>query len=187
MKPSTRVIDRIVSGLVGLVLLGGGLWALGDRLGQRIASDAAQRVSTSTIAGLPDQSWWRPVVGAVGVLLIIGALWLLVRHLHRPAARTVAIPGGGTVDLGRVADAVAADLGRSPLIHRARASTRVEKGGPVIRVAVGVSPDASVEDLSALAAAARHEVASATGPDVDLQILVDDRRGDRASRESIVD
>ncbi|RDB47037.1 alkaline shock response membrane anchor protein AmaP, partial [Tsukamurella tyrosinosolvens] len=64
MKGSTRVIDRILAGLVGLVLLGGGLWALGDRLGQRTAADAADRVSVPTIVRLPDQSWWPAVTGA---------------------------------------------------------------------------------------------------------------------------
>lgn len=177
MKPSTRVIDRLVAGLVGLVLLGGGLWALGTRLGQRTATDATERVSTATIVRLPDEPWWPPVVGAAGVLLILLTLWLLARHLRTSGARTVVTEGGGTVDLGRVADAVAADLERNPLIRRARASTAVEKGRPIIRITVGITPTASVEELSALAAAARREVIAATNPDVGLQLLVNDRRG----------
>ncbi|KXP01768.1 alkaline shock response membrane anchor protein AmaP [Tsukamurella tyrosinosolvens] len=179
MKGSTRVIDRILAGLVGLVLLGGGLWALGDRLGQRTAADAADRVSVPTIVHLPDQPWWPAVTGAAGAVLVLVALWLLVRHLRSSASRTAHTPGDGTVDLGRVADAVAADLGRSPLIRRARPSTVIEKGRPVIRVAVAISPGAPVDELTALAAAARHDVVAATGPDVAFQVLVNDRRGDR--------
>ncbi|WP_193560266.1 alkaline shock response membrane anchor protein AmaP [Tsukamurella sputi] len=179
MKPSTRVIDRLVAGLVGLVLLAGGLWALGYRLGQRTATDATHRVSTETVTRLPDEPWWPPVIGAAGVVLILGTLWLLVRHLRSASTRTVPTEGGGTVDLGRVADAAAADVARSPLIRRARPSTVVEKGRPIIRIAVGVSPDASVEELSALAAAARREVTAATNPDVGFQLLVNDRRGDK--------
>ncbi|MBS4102604.1 alkaline shock response membrane anchor protein AmaP [Tsukamurella paurometabola] len=179
MKGSTRVIDRLVAGLVGLVLLGGGLWALGDRLGQRIAADAADRVSVPTIVRLPDQPWWPAVTGVAGALLVLLALWLLVRHLRSAGSRTAQTPGDGTVDLGRVADAVAADLRRSTLVRRARPSTVVEKGTPIIRVAVSVAPDAPVDELAALAAAARREVAAATGPDVGFQVLVNDRRGDR--------
>lgn len=178
MKPSTRMIDRIVVGLVGLVLLGGGLWALGDRLDQRLAIDATDHISTSTIDRLPEQPWWPAVVGAAGVLLILVALWLLVRHLRGTASKTVVTEGGGTVDLDRVADAVAADLGRSPLIRRARSRTVLEKGRPVIRVSVSIAPDAPVHELSALAAAARRDVAAAAGPDVAFQVLVNDRRDD---------
>lgn len=183
MKPSTRVIDRLVAGLVGLVLLAGGLWALGDRLGQRTAAEAADRVSTAKITRLPDEPWWPAVVGAAGVALILLTLWLLVRHLRSAGSRTTVTEGGGTVDLGRVADAVAADLGRNPLIRRARPSTAVEKGRPIIRMAVSIAPSASVEELSALAAAARREVAAATNPDVGFQILVNDRRGDKGLGE----
>ena len=179
MRGSTRVIDRILAGLVGLALLGGGLWALGDRLGQRTAADAADRVSVPTIVRLPDQPWWPAVTGAAGAILVLVALWLLVRHLRSSASRTAHVPGDGTVDLGRVADAVAADLGRSPLIRRARPSTVVETGLPVIRGAIASAPGAPVDELSALAAAARRDVAAAAGPDVAFQVLVNDRRGDR--------
>lgn len=183
MKTSTRVIDRLVAGLVGIVLLGGGLWALGYRLGQHTATDATRRVSTATITRLPDEPWWPAVIGAAGVVLILGTLWLLVRHLRSASTRTVPTDGGGTVDLGRVGDAVAADLSRSPLIRRARPSTVVEKGRPIVRMAVSVVPDASVEDLTALASAARREVTAATNPDVGFQILVNDRRGDKGLGE----
>lgn len=179
MRGSTRVIDRLITGLVGVLLLAGGVWALGDRLGQRNARAAADRVSVPTITGLPDQPWWPAAVGAGGVVLVLGALWLLVRHLHTAGSRTVPVPGGGTVEMGRVADAVAADLGRSPWIRKARASTRIEKGHPVIRVAVTVSPGASAADLSGLAEGARRDVAAAAGPGVTFQLLVNDRRDDR--------
>lgn len=183
MKGSTRVIDRIIAGVVGLLLLAGGLWALGNRLGQKVATDATGRVSVPTIVRLPDEPWWPAVTGAAGVVLVLGALWLLVRHLRSTTARTALTPGGGTVDLGRVADAVAEDLGRSPLVRRARATTRVEKGRPIVRVALAVTPDAPVDELTALAAAARDEVAAAAGPEVALQVLVDDRRGDKGLGE----
>lgn len=183
MRGSTRVIDRILAGLVGLVLLGGGLWALGDRLGQRTAADAADRVSVPTIVRLPDQPWWPAVTGAAGAILVLAALWLLVRHLRGSASRTAHTPGDGTVDLGRVAAAVASDLGRSPLIRRARPSTVIEKGRTVIRVAVAIAPGAPGDELTALAAAARRDVAAATGPDVAFQVLVNDRRGDRGLGE----
>ncbi|KXP10427.1 hypothetical protein [Tsukamurella pseudospumae] len=183
MKPSTRVIDRLVAGLIGLVLLGGGLWALGYRLGQRTATDATHRVSTATITRLPDEPWWPAVIGAAGVVLILGTLWLLVRHLRSASTRMIRTEGGGTVDLGRVAEAVASDLSRSPLIRRARPSTAVDRGRPIIRIAVSVVPEASVEDLSALALAARREVAAATNPDVGFQVLVNDRRDDKGLGE----
>ncbi len=184
MKPSTRVIDRVIAGLVGLVLLGAGLWALGYRLGQRTATDAGHRVSTAKIVDLPDQRWWPAVTGAAGVLLVLGSLWLLLRHVRITGSTTVLTDGGGTVDLGRIADAVAADLGRSPLIRRARAATAIANGRPVIRVSASAAPGAGTEDLAALAAAARDEVAAATNPDVDLQVLVNDRRGEKGLGDS---
>lgn len=174
MRPTTRVLDRVITGFVGLLLLAGGGWALAYRLGQRQVTDANRRISTKTIDDLPNQPWWPAVVGVTGAILVLVALWLLVRHLRSAASRTVVTDGGGTVELNRVADAVAADLTRNPLIRRARTATLVEKGRPLIRVSVTVPPEASVDELSALAVAARREVRAATNPEVGLQILVND-------------
>ncbi|GAB3130739.1 hypothetical protein GCM10027289_15980 [Tsukamurella serpentis] len=178
MKTSTRVLDRLVVALIGIVLLGGGLWALGTRIGERYTTDATRRVSVEKITRLPDEPWWPTVTAIAGVLLILGALWLLIRHLHRPASRTLVTEGGGTVELGRVADAVTADLAESPLLQRARSSTVVDRGRPIIRVSAKVAPGVSADELAVLASAAGREVTAATNSEVGFQLLVNPERAD---------
>jgi hypothetical protein len=95
-----------------------------------------------------------------------------VRHLRSSASKTVATEDDGTVDLTRIGEAVASDLARSELIRRARSTTIVERGHPVIRIAATIAPGASDNELAALARAAQNEVTRATNPDVRLQVLV---------------
>lgn len=185
MRSSTRVIDRILAGVLGLALIAGGAWLLAYRQGVAFTTEATHRLAPDVIAASPDKPWWQASVVAAGVLLVLVTVWLLVRHLRAPASKTVDTEDGGSVDLGKVAQAVADDLARSELIRRARSATLVERGHPVIRVSVTVAPGASDEELAALARAAQHEVTRATNPDVRLQVLINgedtsDRRRDHA-------
>lgn len=172
MRSSTRVIDRIIAGLVGLALIAGGGWLLAYRTGVRFTTDATHRLAPDLIAGAPDQPWWRSSVVGAGTVLVLLAAWLLVRHLRSSASKTVATEDDGTVDLTRIGEAVASDLARSELIRRARSTTIVERGHPVIRIAATIAPGASDNELAALARAAQNEVTRATNPDVRLQVLV---------------
>ncbi|ADG80639.1 Alkaline shock response membrane anchor protein AmaP OS=Tsukamurella paurometabola (strain ATCC 8368/ DSM / CCUG 35730 / CIP 100753 / JCM 10117 / KCTC 9821 / NBRC 16120 / NCIMB 702349 / NCTC 13040) OX=521096 GN=Tpau_4069 PE=4 SV=1 [Tsukamurella paurometabola] len=183
MRSSTRVIDRILTGLLGLGLIAGGGWLLAYRQGVRFTTDATHRLAPDVIARTPDQPWWQAAVVAAGVVLILLTAWLLVRHLRAPASKTVDTEHGGTVDLSRIADAVADDLARSDVIRRARARTLVERGHPVIRVSATVAPGAADDELATLARAAQHEVTRATNPDVRLQLLVNGEDASERRRE----
>lgn len=176
MKTSTRGIDRLITGIVGLILLGGGGWLLAYRLGESHVVSATHRLLPNKIAGVDGYEWWPATVGGIGVLLILLSIWLLLRHLQGARSKVVITPGGGSVDLGKIADAVAGEVGRSPLIRRARATTLQHKGKPAIRVLVSVAPDADIAELRALSRAARQEVKKASSPDVQLQLLVNGER-----------
>jgi hypothetical protein len=87
----TRSLDRIVTLLVGLVLLALGLaaweWRLDvtGRLSPTLRTDGADTVL--------DSSWWPWAWAAVGVVLgIVGVLWL-VAHLPRPTRGRSRIDG----------------------------------------------------------------------------------------------
>lgn len=172
MKSSTRAIDRLITAIVGLLLLGGGGWLLAYRLGETHVVSATHRIDPHKIAGVPDYEWWPAAVGGIGVLLILLSLWLLLRHLHGSRATIVTTPTGGAVDLGKVADAVADELGRSELIERARATTVRHKGKSAIRVRATAAPDASITQLRDLTRLAQLEVKRASSQEVRLQMLV---------------
>ncbi|ADG76933.1 Alkaline shock response membrane anchor protein AmaP OS=Tsukamurella paurometabola (strain ATCC 8368/ DSM / CCUG 35730 / CIP 100753 / JCM 10117 / KCTC 9821 / NBRC 16120 / NCIMB 702349 / NCTC 13040) OX=521096 GN=Tpau_0286 PE=4 SV=1 [Tsukamurella paurometabola] len=173
MRSSTRLVDRFITLLTGLVLLGIGGWLLAYRLGERHIVSASQRLIPDKIADTPDSPWWNPAVGIAGVALVLLALWLLLQHLRTNTAKTVATAHGGTVDLTKVATAVAEDLSTSPLIRKARSTTIQHKDQPTIQVRVTIAPGAPVQELAELARAAQTEVTAATNPDIGLQLLVD--------------
>ncbi|TWS20671.1 alkaline shock response membrane anchor protein AmaP [Tsukamurella asaccharolytica] len=172
MKASTRVLDRGLTLLVGLLLLAGGGWLLAYRLGESTVVSATHRLRPDEIARVPEQPWWPAVVGIGGVLIVLIALWLLLRHLVTNSAKTVSATDGGTVDLDKIADAVAEDLSSNPLIVKARSTTLEHKGQPLIRVRVTAARGAPVKELAVLARSTQREVTAATNPDVGLQVVV---------------
>ena len=171
MRPSTRALDRLITLIAGLALLAGGGWLVAYRLGERHIVSASHRLLPNKIADAPDQPWWPTVVGIAGVAIVLLALWLLLQHLTTNTAKSITTTGGGTVDLGKVANAVADDLSANPLIRRARSTTLKDQGQPLIRVSVTLAPHAPLNELAALARNTQRKVTAATNPDVGLQIL----------------
>ncbi|WP_019202847.1 hypothetical protein [Tsukamurella sp. 1534] len=181
MKRSTRVLDRVIVGVIGLLFIGGGLWLVGYREGVAPAVTGAHRLRPRAIADAPQQDWWALAVGGAGVILVLLTVWLLLRHLRPATSVTVQRPGG-TVDIGRLAAAAADDLERHPAFDRARVAVRREGGRVVVRIKSRVDPAADVDELSRVAAAVRRELQAAAGPEVVVQVLAEPGDAETTSR-----
>lgn len=178
MTRTTQFIDRLLTALLGIVLLTGSAWLIGYGAHTRLARQAATAVDPQALARTLEWPWLSGVLAGAGVAAFLAGLWLLLVHLRPTSVRSL---GGtdGEVDLSRLADAAADDLARHPAVQSARAVTLREKGRPVVRVTVGVSPHTSTAEIRRLARQCGADVRRAANGDLDFQLLVKDVSPDR--------
>lgn len=167
MKTRTAM-NRILLALAGVVLLGGGLLVLAGGL------DIYRRWNLTPPADWPlstphdillsradrtrwtDESWWWPtVIAALALVVLLSLWWLLAQGRRRRPGRLLV---GGTppqdgVELRDQAlnDALAADAGQLPGVHRAGATMTGRPSRPQARLTLTLTPDsAPTEVLDAL-------------------------------------
>ncbi|MFF8097513.1 alkaline shock response membrane anchor protein AmaP [Streptomyces sp. NPDC016675] len=162
MRAVLRTVDRVLLGLVGLVLvaLGGSVLAIG--LGATAPSwwlhDGPHDVllSTAERTRWRDAGWWWPVVIAALAVLLLLALWWLVAVLRRRRLGEVLVDTGdgeGAVLRGRALEAaLAEEAGRVDGIERAKVRLVGRRDAPATRVrlllAPHVDPGTALDDLT---------------------------------------
>ncbi|MEU8590641.1 alkaline shock response membrane anchor protein AmaP [Streptomyces sp. NPDC048664] len=150
MRAVRRIVNRVLIGLVGLILiaLGGAVLAVG--LGVRPPSwwihqgphdvllDQAERTRWR------DRSWWWPAVIASLAVLVLLALWWLAAVLRRGRLKEVVVDtGDGEAALLRgraLEDALAEEAGRTDGVAWAQAWLTGRRGAPRARIRLGVAP-----------------------------------------------
>lgn len=175
MTSVIRVIDRFLTATVAVAMLVTGAWLIGYRMNAQVAREAAARVDPDAVARIPEWPWWPATLGVGGVVAVLLGLWLVLLHLRPRAVRTV-VGDAGAVDLDRLADAAADDLGRHPAVQRAKAVTRTERGRPVMRVTAEVAPHTHSHDVRRLARRCEADARRAAGTDFEFQLLVEQVR-----------
>lgn len=147
-----RIVNRVLLGLIGLVLLvvGGSVLAVG--LGapspgwwihqgrDDVLLTAAERTRWR------DQGWWWPVVFAVLAVLLVLALWWLTRSVQRHRLAVVSVDTGDHEDAALRAraleDSVAAEAAGLDGVDRARVRLTGRRRTPRMRMGVRLEPDA---------------------------------------------
>ncbi|GAA3960267.1 alkaline shock response membrane anchor protein AmaP [Streptomyces marokkonensis] len=158
-----RTVDRVLLGLVGLVLIafGGSVLAIG--LGAPAPSwwlhDGPHDVllSASERTRWRDAGWWWPVVIAVLAVLLLLALWWLVAVVRRRRLAEVLVDTGdgeGAVLRGRALEAVLAqEAERMDGVERTKVRLTGRRSAPASRVrlllAPHVDPGTALDDLTA--------------------------------------
>ncbi|WP_441349168.1 alkaline shock response membrane anchor protein AmaP [Streptomyces sp. NTH33] len=144
------VVNRVLTGLVGLVLLvvGGSVLAVG--LGVRLPSWWIHRgrhdvlLSTAERTRWRETGWWWPAVLAGLAVLFLLALWWLIAVLRRrrPAEVLVDTGDGGTAWLrGRaLADVLAAEAGQLDGVSRAHVRLTGRRNAPAAHVQLLLEP-----------------------------------------------
>ncbi|WP_351225592.1 alkaline shock response membrane anchor protein AmaP [Streptomyces sp. NPDC002133] len=148
-----RVVNRVLLGLAGLVLLavGGGVLAAGLGLGVPswwpwsgpddvlLSGSARQRWRA--------EGWWWPVVIAALAVLVLLALWWLVAQLRRSRLAEVLVESGdgeGALLRGRALEAVlAGEAEHLDGVARARIALHGRRTAPTARVRLLLEPYAS--------------------------------------------
>ncbi|MEU6949167.1 alkaline shock response membrane anchor protein AmaP [Streptomyces sp. NPDC046316] len=169
-----RRVNRVVLGLVGLVLVagGGGVLAAGFDLAVptwwpwKGPSDVL--LSRADRLRWRDEGWWWPVVIAVLGVIVLLALWWLLAQLRRARLAEILIDTGdgevATVRGRTLETVVAADATAQEGVSRAQVSLTGRRTAPRTRVALRLEPYASpAAALTTLATEALDHARTSTG------------------------
>ncbi|MFC9000155.1 alkaline shock response membrane anchor protein AmaP [Streptomyces rochei] len=184
MRTVLRTVDRVLLGLVGLVLLalGGSVLAIGfgasapswwlHRGPHDVLLSAAERTRWR------ESGWWWPVVIAALAVLLLIALWWLVAVLRRRRLGEVLVDTGdgeGAALRGRALESVIAqEADRVDGVERTRVRLTGRRASPAARVrlllAPHVDPGTALEDVTAHALAHARTAANLSALPAEVQL-----------------
>ncbi|UYP18066.1 hypothetical protein OED52_15520 [Rhodococcus sp. Z13] len=168
MKLRTVLANRLVALTAGLTLAGLGAFSLAWLWQVPFAREQLSRLDRPRVTDVPDQPWWTPALWSVfGAGLFLG-IALLAVNLSRRRTETVQLYDQVTdatlgVELGPVADGVAAELAVLPGVRSARGRAVVERHLPTLSVVVQADPAIDVTEFTLAAEEAAQRVARALG------------------------
>lgn len=158
MSRSVLALDRVLTFLLGLVLLVAGVAAIAWQTGQlaRVWPATPDELRLRPAESVTDAPWWPWVAGVVGVVAVLLGLWWLLSHIPRRAVATVALPGaegrgGLRIDPSAATTTAAEVLSNIPGIRSARGTMQDRRGELVAILRATLEPTA---DLPAVVAAA---------------------------------
>ncbi|TQK27722.1 hypothetical protein [Arthrobacter sp. SLBN-53] len=173
MSTSLRVMDRVLTALVAVLILTGAAWVIGYGADVAVARDAAARIDPAALGRATEWHLWSLALGAGGVVLLLIGAWLTLSHLRPRSVRTVSTAHDGAVDLARLADAAAADLGNHPAVTSAKAATRTVSGRPVVRISAEFPVSTDSARIRRLAHRCAHDLRRAADTDLEFQLLAE--------------
>ncbi|MEH3129109.1 MAG: hypothetical protein PGN27_04000 [Mycolicibacterium neoaurum] len=177
MSTSLRVFDRVLTGLLAVLILTGAAWVIGYGADVAVARDTAARIDAAALGRASEWHLWSLTLGAAGaVLLLIGA-WLVLLHLRPRSVREVTTDHVGAVDLARLADAAAEDLGNHPAVSSAKAVTRTVAGRPVVRISAVFPAPTDRARIRQLAHRCAHDLRRAADTELEFQLLAEQAAG----------
>lgn len=168
MKLRTVLANRLVALLGGLLLTGTGAFALAWLWNAPLAREQLSRLDRPRIIDVPDQSWWTPALWFVLCAGLTTGIALLAVNLSRRRTSTVQLYDQVTdatlgVELGPVADGVAAELESLPGVRSVRGRAVVDRHLPTLSVVVTADPTIDVAEFTAAAEDTAQRVARALG------------------------
>lgn len=158
MSRGVLAVDRVVTFLLGLVLLLAGLAAIAwwagqlDHVWPAVPAVLRLRVLRTAV----EAGWWPGAAAVAGVVALALGLWWLLSHVPRRGVGTLALPGSGVrgglrLDPDAAVATAAEVLAQSPGVRSAGGSMRHDRGELVARLDATIEPTA---DLGAVVAAA---------------------------------
>lgn len=171
MRRSTATVGRVLTALLGLVLLLGGgsavLWRMHVRLARTLYAHADRQWYLT--AG--QQHWWSWTMAAIAVAATIGGVGLLAANLRPNRLGPIELAhdsiatqphGASTLGSGALATAVATTIAENPVVQDASGRAVLDRGLPTLRIAITAKPDVSLEHLRRIAGEAVADIAAAT-------------------------
>lgn len=152
------VTNRVLLGLAGLVLLGGGLlvlaggfdlyhrWHLTPPVDWPLTTSHTVLLTTADRIRWSDEGWWWPVAIAALSVTVLLALWWLLSQLRAPRPGHTSIggtPPAESVDLNdrALSDALAADARQLPGVQQANVRMTGRSSQPRSRITLTIAPD----------------------------------------------
>lgn len=166
MSRTAAALNRLVTALLGIVLVALAAAAIGWRREADWAMSLSRWMHSDALRDVPDDPWWPWLLLGVVVVATVVAVAVLRVDLgrRRPANLDVQLRGSAGADLelhtdlGKLASAVAAELGRYPGVGKTRGRAVVERGVTTLVLRVTASPRI---DLAAFDAHAKRCAAAA--------------------------
>ncbi len=163
-------VDRVVTGLVGLVLIGAGVLAIVWRYDWW--NQLGRRSNMAWISARFDEDWWPWAVAGAGLLLLLLGLRWLWSHLTSGAVGELDLPDAGPTGTGRfnakaVVSTAADVLAETPGVRSAKGSVRRDRGQLVVDIRASIDPTADLHAVAEAADRVIDELASVSGrPDL---------------------
>lgn len=168
MKRSTAILDRLVAGLLGMMLLAAGLLGLAAKYGIAPFSEWTDGLRPYRLPGHVAADWFTWAHAGAAVASVVLSIALLAANLDRRLIRTridEASDDTGELryHLADVAEAVGKHLQLHDGIRRARGRAEVDGGADVITVVIDADHDADIETIRRTCEIASTDVATAVG------------------------
>ncbi|MFE9168680.1 alkaline shock response membrane anchor protein AmaP [Streptomyces kebangsaanensis] len=195
MRPVLRIVNRVLTGLVGLVLLvvGGSVLALG--LGLRPPSWWIHRgphdvlLSTAERTRWRETGWWWPaVLGGLAVLFLLALWWLIAVLRRRRLAEVLVDTGDGETALLRgraLADVLAAEAEQLDGVSRAHVHLTGRRATPATHVQLllepHVDPGTTLTDLTTRSLARARDSANLESLPAEVRLSSVKHRAERVS------
>ncbi|GAA0600705.1 alkaline shock response membrane anchor protein AmaP [Streptomyces crystallinus] len=155
-----RTVNRVLTGLAGLVLIAVGGAVLAAGAGLSVPSwwpwtDTGDvLLSRARRERWHDHGWWWPTVIAALAVLVLLALWWLLAQFRRARLAEVLVDSGdgeGALLRGRALETVLAGEAEAlPGVARAQAALHGRRTTPAVRVSLALEPHASPAEALAL-------------------------------------
>ncbi|MER6998373.1 alkaline shock response membrane anchor protein AmaP [Streptomyces sp. NPDC000410] len=188
-----HIVNRVLIGLAGLVLLGVGGAALAAGLDLDVPSWWPWRGPGDVLVSEADrrrwraEDWWWPVVIAVLAVVVLLAVWWLVAQLRRPRLAEVLVESGdgeGALLRGRALESVLAGEAEDlEGVARAKVVLRGRRNAPAARVRLLLEPHASpgeaLDHLASEALARARDSAGLTALPAEVRLRAEKHRAKR--------
>ena len=179
MRRSTAGADRLITFLIAVVLIVGGLLAILWRCDISWAKTVFAHAEPRWYQDAPQQTWWDWALAGVTIATFALGLWLLMVNLRPNRLGDVTLAGTDpvgalSVSPQQVGNAVVTDLERTPEIRSASAKTTIDRGQRMLRITLKSDPDVPLHRLRSIAAdSARQIDAALDGGEVATQFFVE--------------
>ena len=151
MSRAVLALDRILTFLLGLLLLAAGAAAVAWWAGQlgRVWPTVPDTLSLGAASSAVGASWWPWAAGVAGaVAMLLGLRWLIA-HVPRRNVGTLALPsnhgrGSLRIDPGAAATTAAQVLAESPGVRSAHGTMHHDRGELVASLSATIEPTADL-------------------------------------------
>lgn len=150
MTKRLALFNRLLFGILGLVLIALGLWAIFDAAGVSVAQELTSHLDRAFFASITETSWYKYAAVALSLAMFIAGVTLITANLRQQKIAKVDLPSSdGTGKITAHLPSIAAAIADYLLEHDGvdKVSTRIarERGRSTATFTVEVNPTVGLE------------------------------------------